>query len=229
MPKAPTEKTQERVETPSLPMSYDVRIQSLRMNGSTKGTASVNLNGQFAVRGVSVMEGPHGLFVSMPSRKIGEEFHDICFPCTKESKAEFDRAVLLAFEEARGGAAGQSQEPAETLPMQYDVRVHSLHPGEGALKGTASVNLNGQFAIRRVSIMESSKGLFVSMPGFKGGNGMFKDYAFPCTKEARAEFDQAVLNAYEQALTQNQVSGRRMEAPDPFETGVRLSPPVIQM
>ena len=48
---------QETNSAPALPMSYDVRINSLRMDGSTKGTASVNLNGQFAVRGISVMKG----------------------------------------------------------------------------------------------------------------------------------------------------------------------------
>jgi len=221
---------QETNSAPALPMSYDVRINSLRMDGSTKGTASVNLNGQFAVRGISVMEGQNGLFVSMPSRKINDEYQDICFPCTSEARAEFDKAVLTAYEQARSdGTGGQNQGAAEILPLQYDVRVHSLHPGGGALKGTASVSLNGQFAIRRVSIMESSKGLFVSMPGFKGRNGEFKDYCFPCTKESRAEFDKAVLGAYGQALTQNQTAGQQMEAPDPFAGQAPNSAPEMRM
>lgn len=213
MPKTKTQTEaavpQVNQDAPALPMSYDVRIHSLRMNGTTRGNASVTLNGQFAVRGVNVKEGQNGLFVSMPSWKDGNnEYHDICFPCTKEARAEFDRVVLKAFDQARTGTIEQA--PAEMLPVQYDVRIHSLHPGGGTLKGTASVSLNDQFAVRRVSIMESSKGLFVSTPGFRGGNGMFKDYCFPCTKESRAEFNKAVLDAYQQALTQSQASGQSM-------------------
>ena len=221
-------------ESPALPMSYDVRIHTVKMNGTTRGNASVTVNGQFGVRGVNVREGQNGLFVSMPSWKDGNgEYHDICFPCTKEARAEFDKAVLSAFDRARAGTAEQT--PAQPLPVEYDVRVHSLHPGGGALKGTASVNINDQFAIRSVKIMESSKGLFVSTPGFKGGNGMFKDYCYPVTKEARADFNQAVINAYEQALTQSQSAGQGMsdqQQPDtqtPFDHGAQISAPVMRM
>lgn len=97
-----------------------------------------------------------------------------------------------------------------TLPMQYDVRVHSLRL-DGNCRAHASVNINGCFAVRGVKVMESSKGLFVSMPSYRAGNGEYKDICFPVTKEARQEFDSAVLNAYQQALSQQAVR----TAPDP--------------
>ena len=87
--------------------------------------------------------------------------------------------------------------------LHYDVKIQSIRP-EGTLKATATVNINDAFAIRGIKLMEGSKGLFVSMPSFKAGNGEYKDICFPCTAEARKEFDQAVMGAYEQALTQNQ-------------------------
>ena len=99
-----------------------------------------------------------------------------------------------------------------TLPMQYDVRVHSLRL-DGNCRAHASVNIDGCFAVRGVKVMESSKGLFVSMPSYRAGNGEYKDICFPVTKEARQEFDSAVLNAYQQALSQSQQTGRT--APDP--------------
>ena len=52
------------------------------------------------------------------------------------------------------------------------------------------------------------------MPSYKAGNGEYKDICFPCTKDARMEFDDAVLNAYQQALTQA-MSQPRQSAPDP--------------
>ena len=65
------------------------------------------------------------------------------------------------------------------------------------------MNVNGIFAVRGVKVLESSKGLFVAMPQYKVGND-YKDVCFPCTKEAYEELNNAVLNAYEQALTQKQ-------------------------
>ena len=106
-----------------------------------------------------------------------------------------------------------SQQDTPVLPMQYDVRIHSIQ-FDGPCRATASLNINGCFAVRGVKVMESSRGLFVSMPSYKAGNGEYKDICFPCTKDARIEFDDAVLSAYQQALTQA-MSQPRQSAPDP--------------
>ena len=127
------------------------------------------------------------------------------------------------------GLDSQSKEPAAQLLVNYDVRIQSQSFGDGALRGRASVSINDQFAIRRVSIMESSKGLFVSLPGFKANNGEYRDHCFPCTKESRAEFDKAVMDAYQQAITQNQEAGQSMEAPNPFEASAHSAAPSMQM
>ena len=56
--------------------------------------------------------------------------------------------------------------------------------------------------------MEGTNGLFVSMPSYRTGNGEYKDICFPCTKEARSQLNEAVLNAYQQSLAQNQSQGQ---------------------
>ena len=77
------------------PLQYDVKIHSLYPEGSCRALASVNLNGSFAVRGLKVMEGANGLFVSMPSYRAGNgEYKDICFPTTAEMRKELHSAVL---------------------------------------------------------------------------------------------------------------------------------------
>ena len=106
-----------------------------------------------------------------------------------------------------------SQQDTPVLPMQYDVRIHSIQ-FDGPCRATASLNINGCFAVRGVKVMESSKGLFVSMPSYKTGNGEYKDICFPCTKDARMEFEDAVLAAYQQALTQG-MNRSPQSAPDP--------------
>jgi len=106
--------------------------------------------------------------------------------------------------------------PKNTTPAvpKYDVKIHSIRP-EGSCKATASVNIYGDFAVRGIKIMEGSKGLFISMPSYKAGNGEYKDICFPCTKEAKAEFDKAVIGAYQQALTQGQAAAQKQESPEP--------------
>lgn len=96
-------------------------------------------------------------------------------------------------------------------PLQYDVKIHSLYP-EGNCRASASVNLNGSFAIRGLKVMESANGLFVSMPSYRAGNGEYKDICFPCTREARIQLNEAVLNAYQQSLAQNQSQGNQEPA-----------------
>lgn len=106
-----------------------------------------------------------------------------------------------------------STEAPETQapPMQYDVKINSIRL-EGSLLATASVNLNGCFAIRGIKIMDSEHGPFVSMPRYKANSGEYRDICFPCTKEAHAAFTSAVLGAYEQALTQSQSRGQAKQA-----------------
>lgn len=98
----------------------------------------------------------------------------------------------------------QTEQAVQTKPLDFDVRIHSIKPNE-SIKGTASVNINGAFAIRGVKIIEGSNGLFVSMPSYKVGNE-YKDICFPITQECRKRLNDAVIGAYEQALTQSQSS-----------------------
>lgn len=92
--------TQEQTTTKEAPLHFEVRVQSIKPNDSIKGTASVNINGAFAVRGVKIIEGTNGLFVSMPSYKVGDSYKDICFPITPECRKQLNDAVLTAYEQA---------------------------------------------------------------------------------------------------------------------------------
>ena len=84
----------------ALPMQVDVKIHSLHASGPVLADASVNLNGCFAVRGVKVVDGSNGPFVSMPSYKGRDGYRDVCFPCTKEFHQQFHRAVLDAYQQS---------------------------------------------------------------------------------------------------------------------------------
>lgn len=100
-------------------------------------------------------------------------------------------------------AAPESVVQTQPLPMKVDVKIGSIRP-TGSIRAIASVNLNDCFAIRNVKVMDSSKGLFVAMPSYKAGNGEYKDICFPVTAAFRQQLNDAVINAYHQALSMNQ-------------------------
>ena len=69
--------------------------------GSTVAFASVTINDMFAVRGITVVNGENGLFASMPGMKDGKGgYQDVCFPITKELRAEINGAVVEAYNTA---------------------------------------------------------------------------------------------------------------------------------
>lgn len=79
-------------------------------------------------------------------------------------------------------------------PVSFDVRVYPVKDSKYTL-ANANVDINGVFAIRGVKVIRSEKGPFVAMPQYKDSHGDYRDICFPCTKEARQQFNDAVLNA----------------------------------
>ena len=108
-----------------LPMNVGVKIHALHASGPVLADVSVDLNGCFAIRGVKVVEGRNGPFVSMPSYKARDGYKDICFPCTKEFHQQFSDTVVAAYRQElsqlpqRQQEAPQEQEtpPAPTMTM----------------------------------------------------------------------------------------------------------------
>lgn len=108
------------------------------------------------------------------------------------------------------GQRTQEMEGNRVLPLEFTVRIQSIKPRDNqrpddCIRGSASVNINGAFAVRGIKIIEGTSGLFVSMPSYKAGND-YKDICFPTTAECRKQLNEAVLSAYEQAITQGQSS-----------------------
>ena len=116
------------------------------------------------------------------------------------------------------GASNEQAQARQILPTEVAVRINSIRTS-GNILAFASVNLNGCFAIPNVKVMNGPNGPFVSMPSYKSGNE-YKDYCFPCTKEFKREFDETVLDAYHQQLSQKD-GMQKDEAPTPEEAKAR--------
>ena len=89
------------------------------------------------------------------------------------------------------------------------VRIDRLNDYEGSsVRAFASANIGGAFAIHGIRVVDSQKGLFVSMPqnSYKDGNGntKYSDIFHAVTADARNELNGKVMDAYEQALLEQQ-------------------------
>ena len=101
MPKKATPKAvPEPAATPErepAALEMDVRIHSINTSGNVLANASVTLGGCFAIRNLKVVSSAKGPFVSMPCYKTNEGLKDVCFPCNKEFRQQFQNTVLAAY------------------------------------------------------------------------------------------------------------------------------------
>lgn len=83
----------------------EVRVRPVRSDGKTRAVASITFDGSFVVKELKVVEGPSGLFVSMPSRKVGTGgYRDIAHPITAEARDQIQAVVLAEFEKQSGNS-----------------------------------------------------------------------------------------------------------------------------
>ncbi len=116
----------------------DVRLNLTHKEGAVKAFGSLSLDGEFAVKGLRVMEDKNGRnFVSMPSRQKSDgTYEDICFPLNKEFYHELQDAVLEQYnqlvdlEQQKGQVEGQDKNQAEK-EAETEAKNHTAKKGKG--------------------------------------------------------------------------------------------------
>ncbi len=77
----------------------EVRI-ILRDEDKLKGFANVTFDNAFVVRGMKIISGNNGYFISMPSRKRPDGTHqDVAHPVNNEARHLIEEKILAAYEE----------------------------------------------------------------------------------------------------------------------------------
>lgn len=80
----------------------DVRVRKLSEEGKMRGIVSVTFDNAFVVHDIKIIEGQNGLFIAMPSRKVGEgEFRDIAHPINSDMRQALQDDILRAYEQAK--------------------------------------------------------------------------------------------------------------------------------
>lgn len=106
-------------ERPSLPTQIAVRAYPVSDMGQVLANLSVDVNGCFAIRGAKLVQGKNGPFVSMPQKKMGEEYKDIVFTTTREMYDKLTATAIAAYGQAMDAMAEkhrQSQQTAASAP-----------------------------------------------------------------------------------------------------------------
>ena len=188
----------------------DVRVYPIgEPQGSTKAFASAALDDMVAIRGIRVIEGENGMFVSMPQSydKKNNEYHDIAFPLDSDVNKELKKAVREEYkrvEKLPADERGYDKPEAGNMnglnieAIELDVKVFPIKYAQGSTKAFANVNVDDLVEIRGVRVVDGEMGLFVTMPQSQDKkSGEYHDVAFPINGDLRKEISKAVLDKYE--------------------------------
>ena len=86
-----------------------------------------------------------------------------------------------------------------------DVRVRKVSK-EGKMKAVVSITLDNEFVVHDIKVIECEKGLFIAMPSRKAGDGEYRDIAHPINSETRDKIQKIILEKYEIAVLEAEVS-----------------------
>ena len=85
----------------------EVRV-TLRNEDKLKAFANVTFDDEFVIRGLKIINGNSGYFVSMPSRKRSDGTHqDVAHPINNRMRQKIEEAVLSAYETELKSAASR--------------------------------------------------------------------------------------------------------------------------
>jgi len=77
----------------------DVRIRKISDDGKMKAVVSITFDDEFVVHDIKIIDGQNGLFIAMPSRKMGEgDFRDIAHPLISETRTKIKEAIFAEYE-----------------------------------------------------------------------------------------------------------------------------------
>lgn len=84
----------------------EIKIFKTNLTKPVLARANVILGGKFIIRGITLIEGKHGRFISMPSRRLKNtdnsdkvSYRDVCHPLNQEIRDELTSKIFEAYDE----------------------------------------------------------------------------------------------------------------------------------
>ncbi len=87
---------------------------SLRNEEKLKAFVNVTFDDEFVVRGLKVIKGNSGYFISMPSRKMKDgKYRDIAHPIRNEFRQKIEKEILSKYQKIIEEVGGELQDDFE--------------------------------------------------------------------------------------------------------------------
>lgn len=94
----------------------DVRVRRISDEGKMKAVVSITFDDEFVVHDIKIIDGQNGLFIAMPSRKMGEgDFRDIAHPLVSETRNKIKDAIFEEYNKVLAEAAEKAEETIESV------------------------------------------------------------------------------------------------------------------
>lgn len=98
----------------------DVRIRMITEASKMKAVASVTFDDEFVVHDIKIIDGQNGLFIAMPSKRLGDgDYRDIAHPLSSAVRERIKTAILSAYDKALAEhreKAAEASVPAADYP-----------------------------------------------------------------------------------------------------------------
>lgn len=208
----PSAKRGERKDT--MNTKFEVTsITTFDDDTARKALASVAVNSELIVSGISVRENENGeLYVQMPRQKNGVDeqgkakYEDRVFPVTAEAREAMNNAVLGAYENLKAQGLENSfvkVEPPEKSTSRLNVSLFKTDNEKSAVKARGQIVIDDCFVIKGVSVSERTNSktkenfFSVDLPHFKQNDkGDYPPVVKPITAEFREKLNKAVMNSF---------------------------------
>lgn len=94
---------------------------SLRNEDKLKAFVNVTFDDCFVVRGMKVIKGASGYFISMPSRRMPDgTYRDIAHPINNEFRAKIEREILEQYRKELEKEGGAYQDEYESVKARLE-------------------------------------------------------------------------------------------------------------
>lgn len=97
----------------------DVRIKLLNTDNRLKAIASVTFDDEIVIHDIKLIEGEEGLFLAMPSRRIGNDrYRDIAHPISSPAREKIETAVINKYNRKSTKQSSVEAEPVSEKPLE---------------------------------------------------------------------------------------------------------------